>query len=111
MIINGKFYKDADLNFNTVCKMEDMGAPITNISENIMSTVRAYVALCMRCPLEKAGEALEAHIINGGNIKDIVEAFNRKVEESGFFQALRKKSEEQEAAEEAEMNEAENPEA
>ena len=100
MTINGKFYKDVDLTFNTVCKIEDMGVPITSIGDNIMSAARAYVALCMRVPLEKAGEELESHVVAGGSMKEIIEIFNRKVDESGFFLALRKQTEEQEEAEE-----------
>ena len=93
MIINGKTYKDADLTFNAICQMEAMGAPITNISENIMSAVRAYAAISMKTTVDKAGAELEAHVVNGGDLQGVIEAMNAKIEESGFFQALRKKSE------------------
>lgn len=103
--INGKTYKAVELDFNNVCRMERMGAPISEISTNIMSTLRAYIALCMRKPIEIAGREIEAHIVAGGSLKEIIEDFNAKVEESGFFQALRKNSEEQEATEAAEIEE------
>ena len=93
MIINGKTYKDADLTFNAICQMEAMGAPITNISENIMSAVRAYAAISMKTTVDKAGAELETHVVNGGDLQGVIEAMNAKIEESGFFQALRKKSE------------------
>ena len=93
MIINGKTYKDADLTFNAVCQMEAMGAPITNITDNVMSAVRAYAAISMKTSVDKAGAELEAHVINGGDLQGVIEAMNAKIEESGFFQALRKKSE------------------
>lgn len=104
--INGKTYKAVALDFNNVCKMERMGAPISEITTNIMSTLRAYIALCMRKPIEIAGQEIEAHIIAGGSLKEIIEDFNAKVEESGFFQALRKISDEPEAAEITETDEA-----
>ena len=99
MIINGKTYKDADLTFNAVCQMEAMGAPITNITDNVMSAVRAYAAISMKTTVEKAGAELEAHVINGGDLQGVITAMNAKIEESGFFQALRKKSEETEETE------------
>ena len=103
MTINGKFYKDAELDFNAVCEMENMGVSIQNIDDNIMSAARAYAAICMHRPLKIAGAEIEAHIVNGGTLADILEPFNKKAEESGFFQALRKKAEEGQA-EAQEMN-------
>lgn len=100
MIINGKFYKDAELDFNTVCEMENMGVSIQNIDDNIMSAARAYAAICMHKPLRIAGTEIEAHIINGGTLADILEPFNKKAEESGFFQALRRKAQAEESQEE-----------
>ena len=55
MTINGKFYREAELDFNTVCEMENMGVSIQNIDDNIMSAARAYAAICMRKPLRLAG--------------------------------------------------------
>lgn len=100
MTINGKFYKDAELDFNAVCEMENMGVSIQNIDDNIMSAARAYAAICMHRPLKIAGAEIEAHIINGGTLADILEPFNKKAEESGFFQALRRKAEAEENQEE-----------
>ena len=68
-----------------------------------MSAARAYAAICMHKPLRIAGVEIEAHIVNGGTLADILEPFNKKAEESGFFQALRKKAEEDQA-EVQEMN-------
>lgn len=103
MTINGKFYREAELDFNAVCDMENMGVSIQNIDDNIMSAARAYAAICMHKPLRIAGAEIEAHIVNGGTLADILEPFNKKAEESGFFQALRKKAEEDQA-EAQEMN-------
>ena len=104
MTINGKFYREAELDFNTVCEMENMGVSIVNgIEDNIMSAARAYAAICMHKPLMLAGAEIEAHIVNGGALVDILEPFTKKANESGFFQALRKKAEEDQA-EAQEMN-------
>lgn len=90
MIINGRTYEAVALDFNTVCKMEAMGAPVTSIGENLLSVVRAYVSLCMKVSLNRAGEELEKHFVDGGDLKAIVEEFNAKAEESGFFRAIKR---------------------
>lgn len=95
MTINGKFYRDVELDFNTVCELESMGVSITAIEDNVFSAARAYAAICMHKPLKAAGAEIEAHIISGGSMKDIYEAFGRKVEESGFFQKLRESAAEE----------------
>lgn len=97
MTINGKYYKDVDMDFNTVCEMESMGVPITSIEGNVLSAARAYAAICMHKPLKAAGAEIEAHVLAGGSMKDIYEVFGRKVEESGFFRSLRESAEEAEA--------------
>lgn len=99
MIINGRTYETVPLNFNTICKMEELGAPVTSIGENLFSVVRAYVSLCMKVSLNRAGEELEKHLIGGGDLKEIVEVFNGEAEESGFFLALRKVANVEEADE------------
>lgn len=96
MTINGKYYKDVDMNFNTVCEMESMGVPITGIENNMLSAARAYAAICMHKPLKAAGAEIEAHVLAGGSMRDIYEVFGRKVEESGFFRSLRESAEETE---------------
>lgn len=96
MTINGKYYKDVDMDFNTVCEMEGMGIPITNIEGNVLSAARAYAAICMHKSLKAAGAEIEAHVLAGGSMKDIYEAFGRKVEESGFFRSLRESATEEE---------------
>lgn len=106
MKINGKFYKDAELDFNTVCEMENMGVSIQSIDDNVMSAARAYAAICMHKPLRIAGAEIEAHIVNGGTFADILEPFNKKAEESGFFRALREREEAEEKTEKREDQEA-----
>lgn len=93
MKINGKHYNSVPLDFNAVCKLEDMGVDISSVDEKVMTTARAYAALCMRKPLNLAGEEIEKHVMNGGTLNEIFEAFSAEVEKSGFFQALQKQAE------------------
>lgn len=94
MKINGVEYRNVPLDFNAVCKLEDMGVDITSVDEKVMTTARAYAALCMRKPMGAAGEEIEKHVMNGGSLNEIYEAFAAEVEKSGFFRALQKQAEE-----------------
>lgn len=103
--INGKEYKEAEIDFNAICELEDMGVNIFNLKKvSEIKLTRAYVALCMGGAdrLEVAGAEINKHIINGGEILPIIEAFGKAVKESGFFQALTKGTTEENTASENE---------
>lgn len=105
MKINGIEYKNAPIDFNAVCKLEDMGVDISNVDGKIMTVARAYAALCMHKPIEVAGKEIEKHVQNGGSLNTIYEVFAAEVEKSDFFRALQKQTDE------AEHKENENDEA
>jgi hypothetical protein len=92
MKINGIDYKNAPIDFNAVCKLEDMGVDISDIDGKVMTVARAYAALCMRKPLDAAGKEIEKHVQGGGTLNEIYEAFAAEVEKSDFFQALQKQA-------------------
>lgn len=94
--INGKNYKEAAIDFNAICELDDMGIKMFELKKvNALKLARGYFALCMGgAQMEEiAGNEINQHIINGGNLESITEAFSKAVEESGFFQALKKNSE------------------
>lgn len=105
MVINGKEYKSVPLDFNAVCKLEDMGVSLTDMDGKVMTVARAYGALCMRKGIEAAGREIEEHVKHGGLLNPIYEAFAAEVEKSGFFQALKSQSE-KDSQEPEEANEA-----
>ena len=90
--INGKDYKEAEIDFNAMCELEDMGIKVFNLKGVSGAKIaRAYAALCMGGAdmLDFAGSEINQHIINGGKLETITEAFGKAVSESGFFQALK----------------------
>ena len=98
--INGKDYKEAEIDFNAVCELEDMGIKIFNLKGVSGAKIaRAYVALCMGGAemLEVAGLEINQHIVNGGKLETVTEAFGKAVNESGFFQALKATTEQGDA--------------
>lgn len=54
MKINGTEYTMPELNFNTMCKLEDMGVSLTEMDQKVLTTVRGFLALAMDDDLEKA---------------------------------------------------------
>lgn len=94
MKINNKSYKAEPFSFNTICQLEELGLQLADIETKGMSVFRAWVAICIGSDLDTAGKEIEAHCINGGDIAELMEEFEKTVETSGFFQALTKTAEE-----------------
>lgn len=94
--VNGRDYKEAEIDFNAVCELEDMGISLSNLKKvSEYKLARAYFALCIGGAekLELAGSEINKHIIAGGDFAAILEAFGKAVKESGFFQALTTRTE------------------
>lgn len=88
--VNGVTYKAAEIDFNAVCFFQDNGLDFNDVGKKTTSFVRAYFALCAGTSVEDAGNIIQEHIINGGDLKVIVDAFSKEVDKSDFFQALTK---------------------
>ena len=95
--INGKLYQAREITFNTICELEDAGVSLTEIEQKPISTVRSYFAICLGGNKEVAGQEIERHIINGGNLDEIMTAFREELADSDFFQALTKTANEETA--------------
>ena len=88
MKLNGKEYKIPELDFNAMCRLEEMGVNLMQMDNKMFMLVRGLIALSMNSDLEKAGQELEAHVIGGGRLEDVMEEISKAVNESGFFRAL-----------------------
>lgn len=93
LTINGKDYKPAEMTFNNVCRMEELGVPLEVMDERGLSVLRAYFALCGGFTRATAGAEIEKHIIAGGNLEELADCLGEACEESGFFRALTKSPE------------------
>jgi len=90
--INDVVYTVPELNFNAVCTLAEAGVDIMNtkaMRKNVVNSARGIVAWIMDVEPEEAGNEIEQHVINGGTIDTIFEAFGKAVDESGFFSAMR----------------------
>lgn len=86
--INGVSYNAKPFTFNVVCDLEDMGVSLQDMQNKPMSVVRAYFAVCCGKGQDFAGEQIEAHVINGGDFADVIEAMSEEMDKSDFFRAL-----------------------
>lgn len=92
-VINGRKYKPVELDFNAICDMEDNGISLSDVRSKPQSTARAYLALYFNGNKDVAGYEIQQHILNGGSLEGLFEAFRESVDESGFFQAISKGAE------------------
>ena len=96
--VNNRRYEAKEFDFNLICDLQDMGVnmlDIRDIRKSSLLTVRSYVALCMDADPELAGAEINQHVINGGDISEIMDTFQKMMNESSFFQALGKDEEEE----------------
>ena len=86
--VNGKKYKPIELDFNAVCDMAENGVSISDFNSKPMAAARAYFALYFGGDMTTAGREIQAHLVNGGKLDDVISAFATSIEESGFFQTF-----------------------
>ena len=105
--INNKTYTVAELKIEDYLKMEEQGISILEAFQKRQTMLVAMAFTCVVTGLERddAAELLNQHVLGGGNILDIVAAFNKAISESDFFkrmlganQKAEKKAEKQEVA-------------
>lgn len=89
--INGKEYDVPELDNNAIIELADNGLDIFSKSfkkKSTLSAARAIIAWIEGIDVEDAGEEMQNHIINGGDLQELLEAFNTAIGESGFINAL-----------------------
>lgn len=86
--INGVKYNSRPFSYNLICDLEDMGVSLQDMQNKPMSIPRAYFAVCAGLDQERAGEQIEAHLVGGGELTEIMEIISEEMDKSDFFQAL-----------------------
>lgn len=88
--INNKKYDVPELSFRHFTKMEEQGFSVPEAFRKGQMFLMAMGFTCVVADCER-GEAehlIEQHVLGGGQIKDIVDAFNKAVKESDFFKRM-----------------------
>lgn len=93
MKINGRVIAARELDFNFLCELGENDIDITDMGNKVIPAVRVYVAYCMGVGVDIAGAEINSHVINGGNLNEIIDVFSKKASESDFFRSLSKDSE------------------
>lgn len=88
--INQKSYNVPEFGFAQMRAMEDNGFNVVEIvtKQKIFSIASAFVSVVVGCNAKDADILIEQHILGGGNIMDLCEAFAKATEESSFFKSL-----------------------
>lgn len=92
--LNGKEIKAKEFDYNLMCDMEEMGFNIDEFGNKPMNSLRGYIALCKNCSLEKAGQEINAHVVNGGSLEDILDVMMNKLTNADFFRGQQTDEEE-----------------
>lgn len=91
MKINGKIYEAPSLNFESMCKLEDWGISVSDLSRRPLACLSGFVALAIGGNLASGRAEINAHIENGGNLDELADELNKAVEDSSFFRDRAKK--------------------
>lgn len=94
-VVNGITYRAKEFGFGMVCDLEEMGITLDKVQKMPMSAVRAYFAICANLDKDSAGEEIQAHILNGGDLNVVAEVMGKMLEESDFFQKLNENNKEE----------------
>ena len=86
--LNGRAIKAADVDFNFVALLGENNINLNEIGRKQLPTIRVYVAHCTGLDIDTAGDMINQHILNGGNIADLMSVFGKKCDESDFFLAI-----------------------
>lgn len=88
MRINGEDYTIPELNFDAMCELEEKGVYLLGMDEKnpkLATMIRGFVAWTMNVPEREAGNEIQKHIMNGGDLGDILKDIMKAAENSGFF--------------------------
>ena len=88
--INGKTYNVKEMAFAEYAKMEEQGFSIIDAfrKKQLMLIAMGFVCVVANCDREDAEHLITQHVLGGGNVIDITNAFSDAVAESDFFQKM-----------------------
>ena len=88
--INNKKYKVPQLGFGHFVRMEEMGFVVQDmLSKNqVFSTATAFTGIVTGLDKEESENLIQQHILGGGKISTIMDAFNEAAMESDFFRKM-----------------------
>lgn len=98
--VNGRTYTAREIDFNAVCEFDKAGISIAKLKDTPFAAARAYLAICGDMEEDAAGNEIQAHVMDGGNVSQILNALSSALRDSGFFRKAAETSEEEPSEEE-----------
>lgn len=98
--VNNKVYPAKEITFEFMCELEDANVALEEMIKKKFKMATAYLAYCMGADYETASAEINAHVIGGGNIVDVVTVAFEALEESDFFRKLIESMQTEESPEE-----------
>lgn len=97
--INNKKYEVPELSFRHLTMIERGGLTLRDMMTNkyMFTTAEVFTAIVVDCSLEQADYLLEQHILGGGTISPIYDAFLDAMRDSSFFKTLLERQQKKEA--------------
>lgn len=88
--INQKKYEVPELTFKHLPQMEKCGLSMVDMvsGKYIFTTAEVFTAIVVGCDTDHADYLLEQHILGGGDIMPVYDAFIEAMNNSGFFKKL-----------------------
>lgn len=84
--VNGKTYFVKELDFEYLVELDKHDIKVTNVTG--AAAINCFVSYCSGMDESQASKEISQHIVNGGSLDDIVGAYAKALEDSGFFRAL-----------------------
>lgn len=88
--INRKEYRVKEMQFGEYAKMEEQGFSIIDAfrKKQLLLIAMGFTCVAADCDREETERLITQHVLGGGNIVDITNAFAEAVSESDFFQKM-----------------------
>lgn len=88
--INNKKYKVPELTFEHYTKMEEQGFSIVNAfqKEQYMLLAMGFTCVVVGIDRSESEYLLTQHVLGGGSVRDIVNAFMKAIMKSDFFRKM-----------------------
>lgn len=95
--INKKTYDSLPFDFEMMCQIEERGIETEELgNKKKFVTAKAYFAICSGLPDIVASNEINAHVIAGGNLAELMNAMNKEMDDSAFIKALLKQTQQNE---------------
>ena len=91
VIINKKMYKMPGWSFRDIRKLEASGLDMTKIQnpqQNLFTSLSAFVAVTANVDIDEADALVEAHVDDGGDVRDLLTDFYNSLGASPFFSKM-----------------------